>query len=672
MRKLFDINQDFAAAAVAHGYESPRGDATLPLLTEIVTDLMTGYVDAYTFGLRVENTGTENSAALREAETYCRTVGRGLYIRGGAGEYLVANGVLRIDGRWSGLGILVAPDARFTYATTIDEDVDIEAGWGVILDGSTHGALSDFLLTGLHLDGNRGGIVGFATDNTTLGIVAYPDGDFENVTVHSCRVKSMLQGSGFAAYAGGVKFVHCESWDHDYHGGFCSRDTTFGSADKVVEWIDFDAHDCGQKALDDGRPGDGCGLDVGRYCRTVVVNLSSRWNGQGMKFSIGTEYLKVRGARLDYNLGNGFQDTDTVGTAVLDLDGITARNNGGVGFRLVSGASVRMGHIFTADNYCRSSDVGGGNNVVRDGFGYSGGTLQGADIMLGTSNGLLRHFRADSLITHRSPAIGVLVDGVVRSYSIGYVESKEAQTRGFSDAIGAVTAWVTSTAYALRDVRMHNSVMYECLAAHTSGATTEPGIGASWTTNWVVFTPSGEVMSGLMIQNNNAGTAASAAAAAVACERTGSFVAYGIHFRDDQASVTQHTGFAFTDGVQAHVDGCHLGLGINPNDAVRSATAGTVVTFGDGNTGALSVRKTGTHTADGGGTGFTVTHATAMSQLGGAVYVPTIEALTADTAPAKYVSTVNDTTLTVTFTSATAGGSGNISFRYRVAVEIRR
>lgn len=48
-------------------------------------------------------------------------------------------------------------------------------------------------------------------------------------------------------------------------------------------------------------------------------------------------------------------------------------------------------------------------------------------------------------------------------------------------------AWATSTPYSLNDTVENNGSGYICTSAHTSGASTEPGVGASWTTNWDLF-----------------------------------------------------------------------------------------------------------------------------------------------------------------------------------------
>lgn len=45
-------------------------------------------------------------------------------------------------------------------------------------------------------------------------------------------------------------------------------------------------------------------------------------------------------------------------------------------------------------------------------------------------------------------------------------------------------AWLTGTAYALNDGVYNDGSSYRAIAAHTSGASTEPGTGASWETVW--------------------------------------------------------------------------------------------------------------------------------------------------------------------------------------------
>lgn len=61
--------------------------------------------------------------------------------------------------------------------------------------------------------------------------------------------------------------------------------------------------------------------------------------------------------------------------------------------------------------------------------------------------------------------------------------------KAYVDAKGFVWKgpWATSTPYDLNDTVESNGSGYVCTSAHTSGATTEPGVGASWTDKWDLF-----------------------------------------------------------------------------------------------------------------------------------------------------------------------------------------
>lgn len=54
--------------------------------------------------------------------------------------------------------------------------------------------------------------------------------------------------------------------------------------------------------------------------------------------------------------------------------------------------------------------------------------------------------------------------------------------------VGSPAAWVTATAYVQGDIRENDGVNYYCTVSHTSGASTEPGTGASWQTRWHALT----------------------------------------------------------------------------------------------------------------------------------------------------------------------------------------
>jgi hypothetical protein len=46
--------------------------------------------------------------------------------------------------------------------------------------------------------------------------------------------------------------------------------------------------------------------------------------------------------------------------------------------------------------------------------------------------------------------------------------------------------WLTATAYSALDAVMSNGFAYVCTSGHTSGASTQPGVGASWPTVWAL------------------------------------------------------------------------------------------------------------------------------------------------------------------------------------------
>jgi len=52
--------------------------------------------------------------------------------------------------------------------------------------------------------------------------------------------------------------------------------------------------------------------------------------------------------------------------------------------------------------------------------------------------------------------------------------------------------WTTATGYEAMDVVTYGGGSYVCVADHTSGETTEPGVGASWETAWQLLAAPGE------------------------------------------------------------------------------------------------------------------------------------------------------------------------------------
>jgi hypothetical protein len=50
----------------------------------------------------------------------------------------------------------------------------------------------------------------------------------------------------------------------------------------------------------------------------------------------------------------------------------------------------------------------------------------------------------------------------------------------------SVAAWLTATSYSAGRIVANGGALYRCLVLHTSGSSTEPGVGASWHDKWEV------------------------------------------------------------------------------------------------------------------------------------------------------------------------------------------
>lgn len=97
-----------------------------------------------------------------------------------------------------------------------------------------------------------------------------------------------------------------------------------------------------------------------------------------------------------------------------------------------------------------------------------------------------------------SPSTADLNQAVVLTQ--GYRDDAEAAAaaaaQSAADSIGAKITWrgpwVTATAYAFRDAVSRNGASYIAKSAHTAGAASDPGIGASWATFWDVLAQRGD------------------------------------------------------------------------------------------------------------------------------------------------------------------------------------
>jgi hypothetical protein len=64
--------------------------------------------------------------------------------------------------------------------------------------------------------------------------------------------------------------------------------------------------------------------------------------------------------------------------------------------------------------------------------------------------------------------------------------------RGSAQKTLASSPWTFGHSYAQYNIITNGGNMYSCKVAHTSGASTEPGVGTSWTTYWFVWPTRGE------------------------------------------------------------------------------------------------------------------------------------------------------------------------------------
>lgn len=85
--------------------------------------------------------------------------------------------------------------------------------------------------------------------------------------------------------------------------------------------------------------------------------------------------------------------------------------------------------------------------------------------------------------------LGVPASGahkVIKTDMRDWMANVEQQTGG---ATWLTTGWLTSTAYAVGDIVSNNLVDYRCIQAHTSGASTEPGVGVNAASYWTAVAP---------------------------------------------------------------------------------------------------------------------------------------------------------------------------------------
>lgn len=128
-------------------------------------------------------------------------------------------------------------------------------------------------------------------------------------------------------------------------------------------------------------------------------------------------------------------------------------------------------------------------------------------------------------------------DGLAIEYGVGAVGAPGMTWRG---------QWTTATAYALRDGVYNAGSSYISKSVHTSGPTTEPGVGASWATVWDLIALGGGGGSG----DVTAAAAFGTDTALIRANGTGKGVkASGITLDDNDNFVFPQTTFANPKGV---------------------------------------------------------------------------------------------------------------------------
>ncbi len=108
-------------------------------------------------------------------------------------------------------------------------------------------------------------------------------------------------------------------------------------------------------------------------------------------------------------------------------------------------------------------------------------------------------FTADSngFAAFYAPGSAYQITATLGAFTIiwDYVGIGNAQEVDLTDILVGVDPqgeWVTAHLYSNLDVVTHNGSSFLCILGHTSGSTTEPGVGASWATNWEFLAKRGD------------------------------------------------------------------------------------------------------------------------------------------------------------------------------------
>lgn len=126
------------------------------------------------------------------------------------------------------------------------------------------------------------------------------------------------------------------------------------------------------------------------------------------------------------------------------------------------------------------------------------------------------------------------------------------------------SAWVTATAYAIRDAVTFNGSSYVARVAHTSASTTQPGSGASWSTVWDVLALRGENGSPGAPGN---GTGDVVGPASAVNDRI-------VVFNGTTGKILKDGGLAIS-GLATAAQGALADTALQPDDVTQTSTDGT-------------------------------------------------------------------------------------------------
>lgn len=119
-------------------------------------------------------------------------------------------------------------------------------------------------------------------------------------------------------------------------------------------------------------------------------------------------------------------------------------------------------------------------------------------------------------------------------------------------------AWTTATGYSVGDAVSHNGSSYASRTAHTSGASSEPGVGASWETDWMLLAEAPATAADVPITDSGAyytGTQVEAALQEVGASLAGTAFWDAVIQKETDETISSSTTLQDDDALQFAVSG---------------------------------------------------------------------------------------------------------------------